>query len=58
VGAKHRALSTYVDALVTHGLELQHLIEPPPTDWPAPAPTVQVYLVARCRRRDGAGARR
>jgi SAM-dependent methyltransferase len=50
VGANHRTLSTYVDALVAHGLDLERLIEPPPTEWPVPAPTVPVYLVARCRR--------
>jgi len=43
VGATHRKLSTYLNALLDAGLEAEHFVEPP-----APVPT---YLLWRCRRR-------
>jgi SAM-dependent methyltransferase len=43
VGAVHRKLSTYLNALLAAGLEPEYFAEPP-----APAPT---YLLWRCRRR-------
>jgi SAM-dependent methyltransferase len=49
VGASHRKLSTYLNALLDAGLEAERFIEPP-----APVPT---YLLWRCRRRGLAQAR-
>lgn len=49
VGANHRTLASYVNAFADHGLLIEHAIEPVPVEWPAPAPTVPVYLVARAR---------
>jgi SAM-dependent methyltransferase len=43
VGATHRKLSTYLNALLEAGLEIERVAEPP-----APVPT---YLLWRCRRR-------
>ncbi len=43
VGATHRKLSTYLNALLDAGLEAERFIEPP-----APVPT---YLLWQCRRR-------
>jgi SAM-dependent methyltransferase len=43
VGATHRKLSTYLNALLDAGLEAECFVEPP-----APVPT---YLLWRCRRR-------
>ena len=43
VGATHRKLSTFLNALVDSGLEAERFIEPP-----APVPT---FLLWRCRRR-------
>jgi SAM-dependent methyltransferase len=43
VGATHRKLSTFLDALLDAGLEAERFVEPP-----APVPT---YLLWRCRRR-------
>src|SRR5580692_6046742 len=43
VGATHRKLSTYLNALIDAGLEAECFIEPP-----SPVPT---YLLWRCRRR-------
>jgi SAM-dependent methyltransferase len=43
VGATHRKLSTYLNALIAAGLDAERFIEPP-----APVPT---YLLWRCRRR-------
>jgi SAM-dependent methyltransferase len=43
VGATHRKMSTYLNALLDAGLEAELFIEPP-----APVPT---YLLWRCRRR-------
>ncbi len=44
VGATHRKLSTYLNALLDAGLEAERFAEPP-----APVPT---YLLWRCRRRE------
>jgi SAM-dependent methyltransferase len=43
VGATHRELSTFLNALLDAGLEAERFVEPP-----APVPT---YLLWRCRRR-------
>jgi SAM-dependent methyltransferase len=43
VGATHRKLSTFLNALLDAGLEAERFVEPP-----APVPT---YLLWRCRRR-------
>ena len=43
VGATHRKLSTYLNALLDAGLDAEHFAEPP-----APVPT---YLLWQCRRR-------
>jgi hypothetical protein len=43
VGATHRKLSTFLNALRDAGLEAERFVEPP-----APVPT---YLLWRCRRR-------
>jgi SAM-dependent methyltransferase len=55
VGANHRRLSTYLNALVRHGLDIEEVAEPEPgRDWNAKLPggvPVPVYLVVRCRRR-------
>jgi len=51
VGANHRMLSTYLNALLAHGLEVEHAAEPPPTaEWLAGREEVPLYLVLRCRR--------
>jgi SAM-dependent methyltransferase len=54
VGANHRTLSTYVNALHAHGLILDQLAEPRPTaGWAASRPdaaSFPVFLVARCVR--------
>jgi ubiquinone/menaquinone biosynthesis C-methylase UbiE len=54
VGANHRMLSTYLNALVRYNLTVEELAEPAPSsDWLAEAPDigpVPLYLVARCRR--------
>jgi SAM-dependent methyltransferase len=54
VGANHRMLSTYVNTLIQHGLELELMREPEPgAAWARRAPNkspVPVYLVALCRR--------
>jgi ubiquinone/menaquinone biosynthesis C-methylase UbiE len=56
VGANHRTMSTYVNALIGHGLAVERMLEPePPQDWldavdlPEALP---VYLVVRCRTAD------
>jgi 2-polyprenyl-3-methyl-5-hydroxy-6-metoxy-1,4-benzoquinol methylase len=50
VGAYHRTLSTYLNALAAAGLILQHLVEPPPEgEGPGDTP-VPKFLIARCRR--------
>jgi hypothetical protein len=43
VGATHRKLSTFLNALLDAGLQAERYVEPP-----APVPT---YLLWRCRRR-------
>ena len=54
VGANHRTLSTYLNALADHGFHIDRTAEPPPPrDWTNAAPDddpVPVFLVARCRR--------
>jgi SAM-dependent methyltransferase len=54
VGANHRMLATYLNALVRHGFQLEDVREPDPgPEWAARAPDrvpVPVYFVARCRR--------
>jgi SAM-dependent methyltransferase len=53
VGANHRTLSTYLNALTRHGFQLDVVAEPQPgADWAARNPgagPVPVHLVARCR---------
>ena len=52
VGANHRTLSTYLNLLTRHGLQLDVVLEPRPgADWAARklgAGAVPVHLVARC----------
>jgi hypothetical protein len=47
-------LSTYLNALAAHGLQLEHVEEPDPgPDWAARCPgddAVPVYFAARCRK--------
>ncbi len=54
VGANHRTLSTYVNALARHGLRVEELAEPAfPPKWAAAAPKadpVPVFLAALSRR--------
>jgi ubiquinone/menaquinone biosynthesis C-methylase UbiE len=54
VGANHRTLSTYLNALVDHGLAVERLAEPGlPAGWAEARPgadPVPVFLAARCRR--------
>jgi SAM-dependent methyltransferase len=54
VGASHRTLSTYLNALRQHGLWLDALLEPaPPPEWARARPDaarMPVFLVARCLR--------
>ena len=54
VGANHRMLSTYVNALTSHGLAVEAMVEPPPeASWTADRPLAAaqpVYLVVRCLR--------
>jgi SAM-dependent methyltransferase len=55
VGSNHRMLSTYLNALIRHGLMLDEAAEPDfPAAWAAMPPEkdpVPVFLAARCRRR-------
>jgi 2-polyprenyl-3-methyl-5-hydroxy-6-metoxy-1,4-benzoquinol methylase len=55
VGANHRMLSTYFNALILHGFVLQAVVEPEPgLDWSARfqrGVPVPVYLVVQARRR-------
>jgi SAM-dependent methyltransferase len=56
VGASHRMLSTYLNALADRGLLLDRMVEPHPgTEWidrlPGGAAPVPFFLAARCRRR-------
>ena len=49
VGSNHRMVSTYLNALVQHGLVLEQVAEPAPAwDFPDVVP-VPMFLVARCR---------
>jgi SAM-dependent methyltransferase len=54
VGANHRMLSTYLNALARHDLAVEHAVEPDPgPHWAAARPDadpVPVYLAVRCRR--------
>jgi ubiquinone/menaquinone biosynthesis C-methylase UbiE len=50
VGANHRTVATYLNALTSHQLVPERSLEPRPTEWPDPAPTGPVYLVSRSRR--------
>jgi SAM-dependent methyltransferase len=54
VGSNHRTLSTYLNALVRHGLALETMVEaPPPPEWATRAPRkelVPMFLALRCRR--------
>ena len=57
VGANHRMLSTYLNALSRHGLRLTETSEPePPAQWATTdrhdAAGYPIYLVARCVRQD------
>ena len=55
VGANHRTLSTYVNRLIEHGLQIEVVAEPPPdAKWAARRPgtgAVPVHLATRCRSR-------
>lgn len=55
VGANHRMMSTYLNALAQHGLLVEEVAEPPPDpEWMAEPPVVgavPIYLVIRCRKR-------
>lgn len=53
VGANHRTLSTYLNALSRHDLQVEEAVEPrPEEDWAerTGAASFPVYFVARCRR--------
>lgn len=54
VGANHRMLSTYINALVEHDLAIESIVEPEPEpSWTAARPETAaqpVYLVISCRR--------
>ena len=56
VGANHRTLSTYLNAVTRRGLHLDVIAEPQPgADWSARKPgagAVPVHLVVRCRKAD------
>jgi SAM-dependent methyltransferase len=61
VGSNFRMLSTYLNALVRHGLSIEGVAEPDPgPEWAARVPgadAVPVYLVVGCRRAsEGASA--
>ena len=53
VGANHRALSSYVNSLIRHGLSIEVMAEPqPPHGWSDSvqlSEAVPVYLVVRCK---------
>ena len=54
VGANHRTLSTYLNTLIRHGLEIEQVAEPEPGgEWARskPGPPPPVFLVMRCSRR-------
>jgi SAM-dependent methyltransferase len=54
VGSNHRALATYVNGLVEHGLAVERIAEPEPGegwfDRRPPGEARPVFLVVRCRR--------
>jgi SAM-dependent methyltransferase len=54
VGSNHRMLSTYLNALVDHGLRIEHLAEPRRVgDWPSEPELIDLgpaFLVVRCRK--------
>jgi 2-polyprenyl-3-methyl-5-hydroxy-6-metoxy-1,4-benzoquinol methylase len=56
VGSSHRMISSYLNSLISHGLVLDHVAEPTPSQdmearRPPGAAPVPFYLVARCVRR-------
>ena len=54
VGANHRTLATYLNALIEHNLAIDRVTEPQPTgEWvrSKPGPMRPVFLVVRSRRR-------
>lgn len=55
VGANHRTLATYLNALVDQGFEVERTIEPRPTpgwrETKVPQEDVPIFLALRCRRR-------
>lgn len=51
VGAYHRTLGTYLNALGTASLGLERLVEPRPSGGASDATAVPKFLVARCRKR-------
>jgi ubiquinone/menaquinone biosynthesis C-methylase UbiE len=50
VGANHRMVATYLNALGRHRLVPETSCEPRPSEWPEPAPSGPVYFVSRSRR--------
>jgi SAM-dependent methyltransferase len=54
VGANHRTLSTYLNAVIEHGFSIERVAEPkPPDEWNASTPTldpVPTILAVQCRR--------
>lgn len=56
VGANHRMVSSYLNAVADRGLSIRHVDEPPPEpDWTTTHPaaaTQPVYLVVDCRKDD------
>lgn len=60
VGANHRMLSTYLNALTHHHLGIESVVEaPPPAEWTTRAPAkdpVPVFLAIRCRKAALVGA--
>lgn len=58
VGANHRTLSTYLNALLEHGLAVERVVEPEPeASWfeaKGGGEPVPLYLVVRCFRRQSA----
>ena len=56
VGANHRTVSTYLNAMVRHGLAIDAISEPqPPDSWAAATPRrgpVPMFFAVRCTKRD------
>jgi SAM-dependent methyltransferase len=51
VGANHRTIGTYLNALTARGLLIETVLEPePPAEWFAGTEPVPTYLALRCRR--------